>query len=119
MIIPKLDIETEKKIFFKNLEQKNKGVFDFYGKVVKEYLDENGLLLDWENCRAMCAGKCFFRESIIQSRKCKRMAKIILGNLRKISQLERSHLHPWPQKILGRLSWFFPFSYCSLINLKK
>ena len=49
MIIPKLDIETEKKLCFKILELKNKGVYDFYTKAVKEYLNENGLPLDWMN----------------------------------------------------------------------
>ena len=58
MIIPKLDIETEKKLFFKILEQKNKGVFHFYGKAVKEYLEENGLPLDWENLYKKRLYKC-------------------------------------------------------------
>ena len=49
MIIPKLDIETEKKLCFKILELKNKGVYDFYAKAVKEYLNENGLPLNWMN----------------------------------------------------------------------
>ena len=40
---------NRKKLCFKILELKNKGVYDFYAKAVKEYLNENGLPLDWMN----------------------------------------------------------------------